>query len=555
MALFTIFLSVIFAVFSTIVMSYISMATPIGPWIAPTLVLAIILVLKVLMQIPFVVRIFPSLGGNMNRTIALAVVSGSIGGILATGLGFSFPTLYFLDPALFNSWMDKPYYFAALLTAFSLVAGGFGMMVANNLEHKLLVEQDLPFPIGQLIYKMIAVQQHIRKAYELLIGFVSTFVFCVLQDGFFAVSACIPKSLVITQPFQIGVWAIPCVSFDLWPMLWAIGFIAGHMIALPLAVGALSGHLLAGPIHRVWFSYLSSTEFLLAFCSGMVVSGTVSGFLSLPKSALDLFKRFRSGKTHGSISSLAQRLIANERLSIPLTIRTIAQYALILGATSAFLTYFNFSFVSQIYLLAFTAICTYQIAAIAGKIGLALLGRYATFVMVPAMFLFSIDFVQIVLIATFVEVCGGVATDILFGRKLGMLAGIQSKVMMRYQYLGILVSSLTVGVVFWLLINHFHLGSPELFAQKAQGRQLLIGAKQFDIYVLFLGIAFGWILSKIKINPTLVFGGLLMPMNISLGLIVGGFLTRFTKDRTEWEPFWSGVFASNSIWMLLKAII
>jgi hypothetical protein len=136
-----------------------------------------------------------------------------------------------------------------------------------------------------------------------------------------------------------------------------------------------------------------------------------------------------------------------------------------------------------------------------------------------------------------------------------MLAGIQSKVMMRYQYLGILVSSLTVGIVFWLLINHFHLGSPELFAQKAQGRQLLIGAKQFDIYVLFLGIAFGWILSKIKINPTLVFGGLLMPMNISLGLIVGGFLTRFTKDRTEWEPFWSGVFASNSIWMLLKAII
>jgi len=532
MALLTVFLSIIFASFSTIVMSYISMATPIGPWIAPTLVLITLLLFSILrLKIK-------------NSSIALSVVSGSIGGILATGMGFSFPTLYFLDPALFNSWMAHPIYFAAVLTSFSLVAGGFGMMIANSIEHKLLVEQDLPFPIGQLIYKMIAVQQHIRKAYELLVGFVSTMVFCVLQDGFFMVSSCIPKSLVITQPFQIGVWAIPCVSFDLWPMLWAIGFIAGHMIALPLAVGALSGHLLAGPLHRIWFGHLSSTEFLLAFCSGMVVSGTISGFLTLPKAAVDLIKKIKAGTA-----------FSGAKLPAQLNWSTLIEYAVILGATSAFLTYFNFSFISQIYLLAFTAICTYQIAAIAGKIGLALLGRYATFVMVPAMFLFSIDFVQIVMIATFVEVCGGVATDILFGRKVGAMAGIPTKIMMRYQYLGILVSSLTVGIVFWYLINHFHLGSPELFAQKAQGRQLLIGAKQFDYYVLLLGIAFGWFLSKIKINPTLVFGGLLMPMNISLGLIVGGFMTRLVKDRTQWEPFWSGVFASNSIWMLLKAVM
>lgn len=544
MALFTIILSIIFACFSTTVMSYISMATPIGPWIAPTLVLVTILVQRLLVQLPYMAHIFPSLKGNMSQTIALSVVAGSVGGILATGLGFSFPTLYFLDPALFDSWMSKPYFFVGVLTSFSLVAGGFGMIIANNFEHELLVKQDLPFPIGQLIYKMIAVQQHIRKAYELLIGFITTFIFCVLQDGISVIGACIPKSLVVVQPFQIGVWSIPCVNFDLWPMLWAIGFIAGHMIAVPLAVGALSGFLLAGPIHRVWFSYLSSTEFLLAFCSGMVISGTISGFLTLPKSMIDFFKKIKAGNALEGI-----------KLSIPLTFRTVSEYVIILGVTCAFLTYFNFSFISQIYLLVFTAICTYQIAAIAGKIGLALLGRYATFVMVPAMFLFSIDFVQIVMIATFVEVCGGVATDILFGRKVGALAGIQSKIMMRYQYLGIFVSSITAGIVFWLLIHHFHLGSPELFAQKAQGRQLLIGAKQFDIYVLFLGILFGWILSKIKINPTLVFGGLLMPINISLGLIVGGFLTRFTKDRAEWEPFWSGVFASNSIWMLLKAIM
>ncbi len=527
----TILLSILFSIFSTVVMSYISMATPIGPWIAPTLVLMALLIFKALS-----IKI-------ENKKIAYIAVAGSIGGILATGLGFSFPTLYFLDTALFDSWMAHPLYFISILTSFSLVAGGFGMMIANSIENRLLIEQDLPFPIGQLIYKMIAVQQQVRKAYELLVGFASTLVFCILQDGIFAFGSCIPKSLTITQPLNIGVWSIPCVNFDLWPMLWAIGFIAGHMIAVPLAVGAASAHLLAGPIHRIWFANLSSTEFLLAFCSGMVVSGTISGFLTLPKSAWELIRKLKSGKS------------VTPKLSIPLSAKTVVEYIIILGATAAFLTYFQFSFISQLYLLVFTAICTYQIAAIAGKIGLALLGRYATFVMVPAMFLFNIDFVQIVLIATFVEVCGGVATDILFGRKVGQMADIPSKIMMRYQYLGIIVSAVTAGIVFWVLINHFGLGTPELFAQKAQGRQLLIGAKQFDIYVLLLGIAFGWVLSKIKINPTLVFGGILMPINISLGLIVGGFLSKLVRDRNEWEPFWSGVFASNSIWMLLKAML
>lgn len=532
MVLLNLFLSIIFALFSTIVMSYISMATPIGPWIAPTLVLMALLIFRI-----FYKKV-------ENQTVALVVMAGSIGGILATGLGFSFPTLYFLDAELFNAWMMRPYYFSAIVSTFSLVAGGFGMIIANSIETSLLEVQELPFPIGQLIYKMIAVQQQVRKAYELLAGFVSTFIFCILQDGIFTFSSCIPRSMTIMKPLQIGIWSIPCLSFDLWPMLWAIGFIAGHMITVPLAIGALSGHLLAGPLHTVWFSYLSKTEFLLAFCSGIVVSGTISGFLKLPWTIFNWIKKVKKGASFSRNSFFAS-----------LTTVRLLEYGIIFIALYSFLTYFKFSFISQVYLVLFTAVCTYQIAAIAGKIGLALLGRYATFVMVPAMFLFSVNYTQIVLIATFVEIAGGVATDILFGRKVGQLAGISKSKMIGYQSLGIMVSSLAVGFVFWLLIDHFHLGSPELFAQKAQGRQLLIGAKQFDLYVLFLGAFFGWILSKLKINPTLVFGGLLMPMNISLGLIFGGFLSKLVRNREEWEPFWSGVFASNSIWMLLKAVL
>jgi hypothetical protein len=202
-----------------------------------------------------------------------------------------------------------------------------------------------------------------------------------------------------------------------------------------------------------------------------------------------------------------------------------------------------------------SAITTYQIAAIAGRIGLALLGRFATFVMVPAMLMFNLNYAQIVFIATFVEMSGGVAADVLFGRKLAQLSDISHAKMRRYQVLGLLIASVSIGIIFWLLINHFGLGSSELFAYRAQSRQLLIQAKQFDYKVLVLGGVFGMILQSVKLNPMLVLGGLLMPLDMTLGLVFGGLLAAMAADKEEYYPFWSGVFAGNSLCMLLRAII
>ena len=206
-------------------------------------------------------------------------------------------------------------------------------------------------------------------------------------------------------------------------------------------------------------------------------------------------------------------------------------------------------------MLVSTIICAYQIAAIAGRIGMALVGRYATFVMVPGMLLFGFNAVQLVLISTLVEICGGVTTDVLFGRKLAQLAGIDRGLMKRYQYFGLVISSLIIGVVFWFLVSHFQLGSDQLFAQKAQSRQLLVAVRQFDPYVLLIGALFGFLLQKIRINPALVFGGLLMPINLVVGLVLGGLCTLCTSDKEAWFPFWSGIYAANSLWMLLQAIM
>src|SRR5260221_12700867 len=143
-----IILSIALSLFSTIVMSYVSLATPIGPWIAPTLVFIGLLISKVIARIT-------------NSSLSYAVSAGSIGGILATACAFSFPTIYFLDPALFNTWMSSPLFFSVMLGCFSFLAGAFGILVADMAEKTLICTQNLAFSVGQIVYKMIVVQNQI----------------------------------------------------------------------------------------------------------------------------------------------------------------------------------------------------------------------------------------------------------------------------------------------------------------------------------------------------------------------------------------------------------
>jgi hypothetical protein len=535
MYMLTILVSVLLSIFSTAVMSYIAMATPIGPWIAPTLVLLAIILMRALGS-----------RGSLDSQIAYATVSGSVGGILATACGFSFPALYFIDPILFESWLKYPGYFCIILGFLSFLAGWFGIWIANGVEQKLIVQEQLPFPIGQLVQKMIAAHNNITKAYELLIGFLSTALFCVMQDGTRFFKGLLPKSLPLLTAQSFSVFTIPSINFDLWPLLWAIGFVTGHVVAFPLVVGALVKIFFMEPINKIWFSSLPSIEFVLAFCGGLVLSGAALGCIETPQSLYKAIRRMLKGTATHSTSLRAK--IAMQRL-------LVAECVMLIIPLMLFLSYMGLTLIVQLYLILFTWICSYQMVLVAGKIGLAQLGRYATFVMVPALFLFDLKPQHLILIATFVELSGGIATDILFGRKLAHDAHLSLSTIRFYQYFGLLISSLTVGIVFWLFINHFTLGSAELFAYKAQSRALLLNVQQFNYIVLFIGFCFGLGLKWLKMNPALVLGGLLMPMNISLGLIAGGFLSYLVKEKEEWYPFWSGVFASNSLWMLIKTIL
>ncbi|MBT4856075.1 hypothetical protein HOM50_01590 [bacterium] len=533
-------LSVVFSLLATAVMSYIGMATPIGPWIASTLVLAVGLLLRLM-----------TVGESITQIIALIVSCASIGGILATALGFSLPTLYFLNKTLFLSWLADPNYFILLVAGISFSAGLYGFWIADIYEERLLVQKHLDFPISQLLYRMICAHNQLKKAQEMVFGFIATLFFCVLQDGMLGYHGIIGRSIHLfdTCSFHmlqgLAYIQVPALSVDLFPSFWAIGYVTGRVIVLPLFIGLVSKIFLMDPIQFMGFSYLSTTSYVMAFCAGIICTSALRSLIKTPpiiiRIIIDTYKTVWVRGNTSVDSSVIEKYCLKNLLGILLIV-------------FLFLRSFQFSYWMYGYLMIGTFICTYQVMLIAGRTGLALLGRFATFVMAPALVLFNVGFVQAVLMATFVEITAGVATDIMFGRKLGRLAKVSRPLMRQFQLLGLVIGSVSVGILFWLLISRFELGSAALFAQRAQARALLINVKEFDVLVLGIGFFYGSMLRLLNINTALVLGALLMPVNISLGLIIGGGLSIMSTNKEEWYPFWSGVFASSSMWMVIGAL-
>ncbi len=438
-------------------------------------------------------------------------------------------------------WAASPLHFIPSVAALACAAGALGLWVASISARSLLVEQQLTFPVGVLIYKIMSAVDNKEKLHQLLGGFFATTLYCFTQMTSWFQSY-IPATVTFLSARTLGWFSLPAVqcTMGIMPMLWAIGFIAGSMITIPLLIGTLSKIFIVDLLNHWYFPTLSLSDFLFAFCSGMVVVGAVSGLISMPAQLITFVKK-----------TFFQKSGTGAGVLLPSFAVTVPVFLLAMGV----LWSFNFSFFSQVYLILFAIICAYQIAVIAGKIGLALLGRFATFVMVPGLVLFGFDALQVTVLATFVEACGGIATDGLFGRKAGLLAGVDQKLIARYQVLGLIVCSLTIGVVMWLLVTHFQLGSEHLFAERAQGRALLVNAASFNYYVLACGAIYGLVLKFLKCNPMLVLGGLLMPLSLTLGLVIGGLSSVLLGKETDYEPLCSGMFAANSLCMIFQALL
>lgn len=538
MSLFIISISIFFSFISTAIMAYISMATGIGPWIDSTLaIISIILV-----------NIFYKNITSVKKTelLSLPVIAGSIGGILATGIGFSFPAIFFTNPEIFNSWLNNKLEFMLIVSSVAICAGAFGLLTANMFSKKLLDEFD--FPIGELVYKIINNQNQKTKTLPLIFGFITTQLFLIIQSSINFLS----KNILLIPSLKFSIFQIPqiALALDTAPLFLAVGFITGHVIAIPLLAGLLIKIFLIDPFFLLYtqqyFNWvpnltlgLTNQDFAISLCSGMVLYGALSGIFNFLNSIIKYFKNI----AHIDLINYTQAKLNMKYLLLILPIMLI-------------LSYLKFSLLEQIFILSATFICIYQMLLIAGQIGIAPLGRFATFVMMPFVYFFTSSPIKAIMLATFVEVAGGVACSALFSKKLALLGKLNNNKTNKYLWLGVITSAIFSGVIFWLLISHFKLGSlGGLSVNRAAGRALLLNIAKFDYYCISIGILISYILKKIKINSALALGGILMQPNLSILLIISGLTAKLVNDKERLNSFSSGVFACNSLFMIVKAFI
>jgi uncharacterized oligopeptide transporter (OPT) family protein len=515
--MYTIIVSIILTLFSTLVLAYVSMATMIGPWIAPTVVLIAGLMSRF--------RSSTLSTSQKHESLALIQTASSVGGIVATAIGFTLPTLYFLDHTTFMRLLERPFSFCAFIGSLVICAGSFGILLARAFRKKMLDKENLPFPVSHFVQKTITSQTQGTQAKRLIAGLSTSGIICLIRDSL----------LPAKQFFNI---------IQVSPMLWAIGCIAGISIAFPLFIGMISKYIVLAPLNQYFF-HLEKHLFSMAFCSGLALAGIVPMILRYPATVWKGIKNY-------SGVSVFKRLSSYKDITRSLaTTSTVS----ILCLTALFFVLLGFSPFSLLIILPLTGIAAYQISYIGGTIGLAQIGRFTTMVMIPTMLLFKLSPLQITALCVFVSSCITTTTDLLFDYKIGELCRIPQKRLQLFQLLGLLVTALCVGFFMWLLFTHLQLGSAELFAQRGRARALLIQSFSFNWIVVLLGLLYGLFLKKLRINPAMVFGGVLMQNQLTIGLLIGAVATLFLKDKKEYFPFFSGIFAGESLWMIVSIFI
>jgi len=543
-----------FTILSTLILSYISIATVLGPWIAPTLIISSIGISGILQKM-------------RQKSLSLQDIvkiesTGAVGGIIATAIGFSLPMIFFLEPETFSPWMAHPFYFCYMICTICLAGGALGLCIGRLLSKDLIKKYSLPFPVSELTFRVANANNKIGSAKALIWGVASTLGILALRDGIGKWKGLIPKYIpLFPSIFQNDL----CLSIR--PMLWSIGYVTGLQTLFPLLIGLISKYLILYPINYhskllpiSLFAPYSELQVAFAFCSGILLYEVFDGIPGFKKIASKITLNVPEVKTN--ILWLVNIVITHKikkKPDIPFISKLIiyVEPVVSITLTCTLLTYFKFSLLAQLALIVFTTIATYQICVISGKIGLVQFGRFSTMVAIPMYLLFGLNFVQVTVIYIFFGVCAAVASDLLFDYKTGSLCNISSATMHRYQWLGLLVSALSSGFIFWLLFTHLTIGSPDLLAQRALSKAAIIQTFKFDKYIVAIGFFFAFILKKFKLSPAMTFGGILMPNDMTFALVIGGLIAHLTKgsDHLDTKEFFSaGVFSSESIWVFIKII-
>jgi hypothetical protein len=499
--LFYIIEAVFLSIFSVATLLYVSLATGIGPWIAPLLVCIVRML-----------RIEPA--------ASLYIVMGaSCGAAIATGIGFSIPTLYFVDRMAWDAWMAHPTLFSLGMMAGIIAASMWGVALARRYAAEVFADTSSTFPT--LIAIQATLDTALSRVHALFLG---GGIFCATAIG-------VARNSVA--------W---CAGLPLFPVYAAAGFLAGTSLVIPLLLGVLSRWVVVWPLMTIaqWmpevsWAHMSMRDVTWALCLGLMLS---SIFRSVRRHRLVLYNGLRS-------------LISFERR--PEASSTVLEHAGTLGSLGLCIAAGLPPFAVVFILFCMRPLLRHLLFFFAST-GLAPYGRYMTVMMLPLVCIPGISSLPVVLVCGIIGIAGSSMIETVSAMRLCAQYSLDSRRMAWALALGISVSACVCGGLLWALCTVYGLGIPPLLAHRGLSRALVMNAFAWNGTLVALGCVWGMILDWRGMNAALMFGGLIMPAELVFCFVGGGIVRHVLQDDSRGILFWSGVLVGDVMLLVATAV-
>ncbi len=475
--------------------------------------------------------------------INIAQTTASTGGILAAGICFTIPAIYFLDPELFDTFTSDPGSFIFKIFVLALVGGIMGVLFSAYLRKHMIIEENLPFVIGEATADTImAGKGGGRKMKILLSVFSITALFTALRDGVsltigklhFAFEGIIP----FFKHFQWGAFQF---QIPFMPMALGAGYLIGYKIVSIWFLGCLFSYYIFQPL--LYYLYDVPMEQMFAYILplgvGTIIGGGITLFiLKVIPSSIRTFKAMISVKV--SKDELNPRLIP------------------IFAIISVFIMSFvlNLSIVASILAILGIWVMTALAGRMTGETGIDPMEVFAVIVVLFVKLAVSLGTMESIAIAAIAAVSVGVAGDLLFDLKAGHMLRTSPKSQAKAQILGVLIGSVVVGFSLLAILNAFTLGSPELYAAQARLVSYMFGA--INVKIFFMGLVIGTAITFMK-RPGMVFGiGIFIPLYLSVAFFIGGVVNYLNRKKAEDETerlIASGLIGGEGVVGAILAIV
>ncbi|MBP7854839.1 hypothetical protein KAZ82_02750 [Candidatus Babeliales bacterium] len=504
-------MSIFFSVMSTGMMSYLTMSTQIGPWVAPVFV-----VVCMVFVIPFIKSKW------FYEHAVVAIASGSVGGMIGICLGLSFPSFYVLHKNLFESWVADPVKLCFLIFGFVVCAGLYALFLSYFLRHYFLHKSDLTYPMSQLVYDVIFIDKHQKSHHRMLAGVGVATVWNLIT-----ISA--RSSLAMYVP-----------QIHMFPLVSTVGFIAGISIVFPIVLGFCIRVFILDMVRIYSGSLVSGNSFLITFCFGMLIS-LVARMI------------WHAWKTRNDQQVYKRTLFWHETFLKSKFF--LGSYVLILAASFALLHSFGVSAIICLYSFVAIAWLSKYMVEIIGEIGIIDVDNYVWFVLLPLLYAMAPASDVLIAVAVFSMLSLGLIVDFMFSYKLADLAQVSYRKIVRYQLFALFSAAAIAGVFFLWFSQMWKLNNFALVGFKAHELDDVIQFGFYDYRVLLSGIVTGFLVLIMTSELLVTIGAVIMAPFTSITLVVAGICAHLIKKKERWYPLWFGVYAGHMLWLIVQAFL